>query len=157
MGVFLLSVLGAQEEKTSRGSALKLASMVPLNVAIRDFKLPQFDEDRKPSATITAREIRRVSASRFVLEGLRIILFTDGEETGDIVTPRAVYDIKHELLVSRERVKVTMPELISEGRGFIYHMGTQIDADSGKELKSRKWAILSEVTSLIRVDNPENP
>jgi hypothetical protein len=141
IGVVLATVLGAQEEESGKESALKLASMVPLNVAIRDFRLPQYDKkDRKPTATITAREIRRVSASRFVLEGLRIILFTDGVESGDIVTPRAIYDIKHDLLVGREQIKITTLTAVSMGRGFIYHM------------ESRKSAILSEVTSRIRVD-----
>lgn len=145
IGVLLGSMLGAQEEDASRDSALKLAAMVPLNVAIRDFKMPQYGEDRQPSATITAREIRRISDSRFILEDLRIILFTDGVESGDIVTPRAVYDIKHDLLVGREKIKITTPTVISEGRGFIYH------------IESRKSAIRSEVTSLIRFEKPENP
>ena len=158
IGVLLGSMLGAQEEDTSRDSALKLAAMVPLNVAIRDFKMPQYDDkDRRPSATITAREIRRISDSRFILEDLRIILFTDGVESGDIVTPRAVYDIKHDLLVGREKIKITTPTAISKGRGFIYHMESRIDEKSGKEEKFRKFAILSEVTSLMWVEKPKNP
>ncbi|MDB2346945.1 hypothetical protein N9V84_03530 [Verrucomicrobiales bacterium] len=145
IGLLLGSMLGAQEDEINRASALKLASMVPLNVAIRDFKLPQYDENRQPSATITAREIRRISDSRFILEGLRIILFTDGIESGDIVTLRAVYDIKHRLLVGRQRIKITTPDAISKGRGFIY------------DLESRKSAILSDVTSLIRFEKRANP
>ena len=72
IGVLLASVLGAQEEKSRKESALKMASMVPLNVAIRDFRLPQYDKkDRKPTATITAR----------LKAGHRLVIFPEGTST----------------------------------------------------------------------------
>lgn len=129
------SLAGAPEE-----AEMGLASLLPLNVPIHDFRLPQYDEEGQLASIIEVDQLRRISDARFALRELRIRLFENGKEVRTITTPQARFYLKHRFLAGDHLVHVERPgESTPEatGRGFVY------------DLDTRTWGLLSEVTARL--------
>lgn len=140
LGLGVVGLHAQEPDKSKENPGLRFASMVPLNTPIREFRLPQYDMEGKLTGIVTAEEMRKISESRFVLEGLKIVMYVEGEEVGEMVTARAHYDLKSKLLVGQGHVKLTMSQAQSEGEGFIY------------DVKTRRYAILREGSHRIRLE-----
>ena len=125
------------EEEEGVDSALKLAALVPLNTPIRNFRLPDRDENGQLTAVITADEVRRTSEKRLLLDGLKVVLYKEGVPSMEFTTRRARYDLESEILAGRERVELKQGQSVSVGRGFVF------------DGKTRRWSLLREVTTKV--------
>ena len=154
------SLLAAQEtasppEEDRAANALQLVSLVPLNAPIRDFRLPQYKSIARPAgeqasvltSVITAKEIRRVSDTSFVLDDLKILLYEEGSLSGEMVTRRASYNLTTRMLSGHDKVTVTHPDMTTEGIGFIYY----------SDRNGTIWSLLREVTTKFRFEKPDKP
>ncbi len=136
-----------EEDAASLDAKTRLVSRIPLNVPIRNFRLPQYQtpetkdggaDERTLVSLIEVGRLRRVSERQFTLEDVKIRLFEMGEEVRIITTPHARFHLHHQLLAGDHPVRVERPgadEPEATGRGFVY------------ELKSKVWSLLSEVTT----------
>ncbi len=114
---------------------LRLAEMVPLNVPIRDFRLPEVDEEGNLTSVLEAKAVRRVSASVFEMDDVKVQLFESGQPPRVLTTRRAKVYLEHDLVTGKDWVTVKRTDdgtTEVEGRGFVYH------------LKQKIWSVLSE-------------
>ncbi|MFT5188874.1 MAG: hypothetical protein ACI957_001897 [Verrucomicrobiales bacterium] len=153
---FTPMLVGA-EEKGGTSSQMRLASMVPLNAPLREFRLPQRDQEGKTTSIIEIGVLRRTSDTHFSMEDVKIRLFEDNVEVGDITTPRARFYMEHNLLAGRDLVNIKQHSgknpMKSKGRGFVYRLGSSSKVVDGAVIPAVPpvWSLLREVTTTLRI------
>ena len=149
-------------EKEEVNSQMGLASMVPLNADLRDFRLPQRDEDGQTSSIIEIGVLRRTSDTHFFMQNLKIRLFENGIEVGTITTPQARFYMEHQLLAGRALVRIDKPggknPIKSTGRGFVYRLGSSKKVRDNVVIPAVPpiWSLLSEVTTTLQLSNSKS-
>ncbi len=105
--------------------AQKAPQKTPGPQIIRDFRVPEFDENGVKKSEVVGEEAEILEEGRVKITGLRIVLFREGQVEATILADQCTFDRKEKLAFSNSEVSIERGGMKVTGRGFRYAVDGQ--------------------------------
>lgn len=105
--------------------AQKVPPKAPGPQIIRDFRVPEFDENGVKKSEVVGERAEILPDGKVRIEGLRIVLFREGQVEATIVADQCTFDRKEKMAFSNSEVSIERGGMKVTGRGFRYSAAGQ--------------------------------